>query len=658
MLTYNINNIAKIYSNLFNIRGQSMGNSIPKEVYVYVISWLNNPSQLISTLPQIIGNATNTTNYLIKIKDNNPATVIKALIIGAIPAISISPTKIVTTTDGINDYVYVGGSSITGGIYRIVNDSSPNTIPYIAAASTNGIFDVDETAKKLYFSNSVGTLVTIRDLSIASVPDITMTTPYINITEIKISPDGNKLLIAGRAIVTIIDTPIIDIYTKNALGTWKLTNRSTFIPNIGTNNIVTEIVINKASTFAYAVNPIGTMVSSIKLIDNFFKIDKLLTGYVPRSIVLKGTELYIADSSAPKILKLNATDLSLLKIIAPPYTPNIIPNKLALTAYDDALYVTPFKSTDIVDVTSQWRIELMDPITGIDDRKSTYNVGLYNQSPIATYTIFSQNDISPSVPLPEDRLQNLNEAVCIIGSKIFSSCKKKDFLADILTPALIGTEPYVLTNIKFENAVITNKIVTFIDDGNNLSRVEFDVTAPYTISYTANTLTKPPLLCTLNMGHKDILMYIPQTGNMNEKDYNLIAETYTDILDGPKAYNNTFVFTVGLYEIYKITQVSSLFIPAFGYCPIPTDCTPYQPSIVKVRVTGIVASWSIFVILIEVEITRAGSGNKDYYYITDEYDNLLNATPLFIDKTYNIYIFPPEKPGDTQQIILYGSYRG
>lgn len=635
-----------------------MGNSIPKEVYVYVVSWLNNLAQLIPTIPQIIGNATNTTNYLIKIKDNNPATVIKALIIGEIPAISISPTKIVTTTDGANDYVYVGGSSITGGIYRIVNDSSPNTIPYISKSSTNGIFDVDETAKKIYFSNSVGTLVTIRDMSIASVPDVTMTTPYISITEIKISPDGNKLLIAGRSLVTIVDTPIIDIYTKNALGTWKLINRSTYVPNFGVSNVITEIVINKASTFAYTVNPVGTMVSSIQLIDNFLKKDKLLTGYVPNSIVLKGTELYITDSSAPKILKLNATDLSLLKIIAPPYTPNIIPNKLALTAYDDVLYVTPFKSTDIVDIPPQWRIELMDSITGIDDRKSTYNVGLYNQSPIATYTVFSQNDISPSVPLPEDRLLNLNEAVCIIGTKVFSSCKKKDFFADVITPALIGTEPYALTNINFKKAVITNKVITFIDDGNNLSRVEFDVTAPYIISYTANALTKPPILGTLNMGHKDILMYIPQTGNMNGSDYNLIAETYTDILDGPKAFNNTFVFTVGLYEIYKITQVASLFIPAFGYCPVPTDCTPYHPPIVKVRVTGIVASWSIFVILIEVVITRYGSGNKDYYYITDEYDNSLNATPLFIDKTYNIYIFPPENPGDTQTITVYGSYRG
>jgi hypothetical protein len=554
-----------------------MTTQIPKEVYAYGVSFLNNPLQIIPTVPPVVGNANNTINYLIKIKDDNPLTVIKALILGTVPAVSIGPTKIVTTSDGTNNYVYVGGSSTTGGIYRVINDSSPNTIPYISAASTNGIFDVDETNKKLCYVNDAGTSVTIRDISVAPVADITITTPYISITEIKISPDGKKLLVAGRALVATIDTPIIDIYTKDSLGDWQLANRLTYTPNVGSTNIVTEIAINKVSTFAYAVSPVGALVSSIQLTGSFGKTDKLLMGYVPNSIQLKGTELYVADSSVARILKLNAVDLSLLKIIESPYSPDIRPNKLALTSYEDTLFVSPFQATDSFGGIRQWRIDVIEPVTGIDSRKSTYDVGLYNQSPIATFTILSDNDTSSTVPLLDNGLQDLNEAVCIITTKVFSSCKEKDCLVDVPTSTLLGTAPYVLNKISFGKGEIANKSITFINDGNNLSRVEFDVSAPYIINYTANGMPQT-LTGILFLGHKDILMYIPQTANMNAEDYKLIVETYTNILDGPKVVNNTFVFTVGVYEVFKIIEDVQLFIPAFGYCPVPTDSTPFTPS--------------------------------------------------------------------------------
>ena len=558
-----------------------MTTQIPKEVYAYVVTYLNATGQVIPTVPPLNWlSLADTGNYLIKIKDDSPSTAIVHMSLGTIGAVGdMLATKIVTTSDATNNYVYVGGSgAVNGGIYRVINDNTPNPIPFILKANTNGIFDVDETNKKLYYANSAGTSAIIKDLSIAPIADITITTIYTSITEIKVSPDGNKLLVAGTALVGLVDTPIIDIYVKNTVGALQFANRVTYVPNLPLpTNVASEITINKTSTLAYAVNPIGTMVSSLALTGSYSKTDKLLVGYVPNSVQLKGTELYIADSSAARILKLSAIDLSLLLIIVPPYSPSIIPNKLALTAYEDALYVSPFASTDIVSGINQWRVDVIDPITGIDTRKSTYNVGLYNKSPIATFTILSDNDISPTVPLPDDRLQDLNEAVCIITTKVFSSCKEKDCLADIPTSALTGLPPYVLTNISFGKAVISNEIITFLNDGTNLSRTEFDVNAPYTINYTAAGVIQPPLVGNLNLGHKDILMYIPQTANYNASAYRLIVETYTEILDGPKVVNNTFVFTVGVYEIFKVVEDVQLFIPAFGYCPVPTNCTPFIP---------------------------------------------------------------------------------
>lgn len=293
--------------------------------------------------------------------------------------------------------------------------------------------------------------------------------------------------------------------------------------------------------------------------------------------------------------------------------------------------------------------------------------------------------------ISRDMCTSLNEAVCIIAAKVFSSCKQKDCFSHIKTPELAGDAPYIITNISFGKAIINNTVITFINDGRNLSRAEFEITAPYTINYTSNGI-KEILTSTLSLGHKDILVYIPSTENNNKSDYRLITETYSHILDGPTLVNNTFVFTVGFYEIFKVVKDVQLFIPSFGYCPLPADCKKYvpvricekfmasnffpkdfypidfirPPEISKhchhkneavVTLTGYVAAWSILVMVIEVEITRQSSGNKDYYYAEDLYDNSTGATPLYIDKTYTIPITPPENLGDTENVNLYYSYK-
>jgi hypothetical protein len=86
--------------------------------------------------------------------------------------------------------------------------------------------------------------------------------------------------------------------------------------------------------------------------------------------------------------------------------------------------------------------------------------------------------------------------------------------------------------------------------------------------------------------------------------------------------------------------------------PIPT------PTVRQVRVTGTVAPLSIYYIIVNLEVTRAGSGQKDNYYVADEYNNSQNNNSLSIDKIYNIAVIPKVQPGDTENITLYGSYKG
>jgi hypothetical protein len=86
-------------------------------------------------------------------------------------------------------------------------------------------------------------------------------------------------------------------------------------------------------------------------------------------------------------------------------------------------------------------------------------------------------------------------------------------------------------------------------------------------------------------------------------------------------------------------------------------CNLGNPNVRKVRVIGTVAADSQYEAIVNIGVTRSGSGHTDNYYVADEYNNLSNYYPLNIDKTYNMAIIPKEKPGDVESIEFYGSYK-
>ncbi|MCB2343246.1 DNRLRE domain-containing protein [Clostridium estertheticum] len=104
------------------------------------------------------------------------------------------------------------------------------------------------------------------------------------------------------------------------------------------------------------------------------------------------------------------------------------------------------------------------------------------------------------------------------------------------------------------------------------------------------------------------------------------------------------------------------------YSPCPCNCPSYPnppippappvPTIRKVEVTGIVAPFSIYIIIVTLSVTRSNTGHIDNYYVTDKYDNSASSTPLAIDNFYDIAVIPQENPGDTENISLSGSYKG
>ena len=103
----------------------------------------------------------------------------------------------------------------------------------------------------------------------------------------------------------------------------------------------------------------------------------------------------------------------------------------------------------------------------------------------------------------------------------------------------------------------------------------------------------------------------------------------------------------------SITPIVSDKCDCFKNC----NCNHQEPTIRQVRVIGTVAEDSQYEAIVNIGVTRSGSGRTDNYHVADEYNNLLSGTPLHVDKTYNMAIIPKENPGDVETVDFYGSYK-
>lgn len=87
------------------------------------------------------------------------------------------------------------------------------------------------------------------------------------------------------------------------------------------------------------------------------------------------------------------------------------------------------------------------------------------------------------------------------------------------------------------------------------------------------------------------------------------------------------------------------------------NCNSTGATIRRVRVIGTVGEDSQYDAVVNIGVKRGGSGITDNYYVADEYDNLLNSKPLYIDKIYNMAIIPKETSDDVETLSFYGAYK-
>ncbi|WP_238884000.1 DNRLRE domain-containing protein [Clostridium sp. YIM B02551] len=90
--------------------------------------------------------------------------------------------------------------------------------------------------------------------------------------------------------------------------------------------------------------------------------------------------------------------------------------------------------------------------------------------------------------------------------------------------------------------------------------------------------------------------------------------------------------------------------------PFPNP-QPQPHSLEYVDVTGLVAPESVYASVVNVQVTRSGTGNKDNYYVSHIYDNSSSLSSLSVNATYTVAIVPPIQPGDTVDGAVFGSYK-
>ncbi|WP_446899658.1 DNRLRE domain-containing protein [Clostridium sp. LBM24168] len=84
---------------------------------------------------------------------------------------------------------------------------------------------------------------------------------------------------------------------------------------------------------------------------------------------------------------------------------------------------------------------------------------------------------------------------------------------------------------------------------------------------------------------------------------------------------------------------------------------PSNPNLTEVIATGTIKQHSIFVVMIELVITRSNN-TIDKYYVSDEYINSTGEA-MNINKTYLIPVVPALNTGDlVTNATIYGAYKG
>ena len=182
-----------------------------------------------------------------------------------------------------------------------------------------------------------------------------------------------------------------------------------------------------------------------------------------------------------------------------------------------------------------------------------------------------QSDKCPG-PVSGNPLAGITEKVCIQAEKIFDAGIKQTQLTGY-TLTLENIEPatvtYPLTFVSARSqtaaATVTNLVIDRQAD-KNCARVQATVTAPVEVLFTDANGVEGTATATVSLP-QDVLLFVPAPSIMPFSVQAVVSIVAPDATFD--ATNNTFVASLCVTVILKVSMPVEILVPSYGYCAIP-----------------------------------------------------------------------------------------
>lgn len=182
-----------------------------------------------------------------------------------------------------------------------------------------------------------------------------------------------------------------------------------------------------------------------------------------------------------------------------------------------------------------------------------------------------QSDKCPG-PLSGNPLNGITEKVCVQAEKIFDAgIKQTQLTGYVLTLENIepATVTYPLTFISARSvsadATVTGLSIDRQAD-KNCARVQATVTAPIEVLFTDAEGVEGSATATVSLP-QDVLLYVPAPSIMPFTVKAVVSIVAPDATFD--ATNNTFVASLCVTVILKVSMPVEILVPTYGYCAIP-----------------------------------------------------------------------------------------
>jgi len=166
---------------------------------------------------------------------------------------------------------------------------------------------------------------------------------------------------------------------------------------------------------------------------------------------------------------------------------------------------------------------------------------------------------------------------CIIVDKVYDHCQQRICFEDVTVKLPVGGN-FEFVDILFNPGIIVpgSLHVTPIPDEPNFSRIRFKILITFILKVknidTGDIIEIPGELPKIN---KDVKMYVPDA--RDEFTFEIVIETYSQLLSEPVQDNGNMVFVVGVFIIIKVVGKVQLYIKELGFCPVPPPCEEFIP---------------------------------------------------------------------------------